>query len=44
MNDSRSSIRNSVRSSDRVFVAWITSPSNIMTGSSGGLPTFDPSP
>ena len=44
MNDSRSLIRNSARSSERLFWAWITRILNIITGSNGGRPPFEPSP
>jgi hypothetical protein len=33
MKDSRSLIRNSVRSSDRLLAVWITSTFSIITGS-----------
>ncbi len=36
MKDSLSLIRNSVRSSERLLAAWITSTLNIITGSKGG--------
>src|SRR4051812_20998411 len=36
MNESRSLIRYSARSSDRLFAAWMTRILNIITGSSGG--------
>lgn len=42
MNDRRSSIRNSVRSSDRLFAVWITNTFNIITGSYGGRPPCRP--
>ena len=42
MNDSRSLIRNSVRSSERLFVAWMTRILNIITGSKGGRPPCRP--
>ena len=41
MNDRRSLIRNSVRSSERVLAAWITRILNIITGSNGGRPPCD---
>ena len=40
MNESRSLIRNSVRSSDRLFCAWITRILNIITASKAGRPPF----
>ena len=43
MNDRRSLIRNSVRSSERVLAAWITRILNIITGSNGGRPPCEPS-
>ena len=44
MNESRSLIRNSARSSERLFCAWMTRILNIITGSNGGRPPFAPSP
>ena len=43
MNESRSLIRYSVRSSESVLTVWITSTLNIITGSNGGLPPLAPS-
>ena len=43
MNESRSLIRYSVRSSDSVLIVWITSTLNISTGSIGGRPPLRPS-
>ena len=43
MNDRRSLIRNSARSSDRLLAAWMTRTLNIITGSNGGRPPCEPS-
>ena len=43
MNDSRSLMRNSARSSERLLVAWIIMILTIITGSNGGRLPSDPS-
>ena len=43
MNDRRSLIRNSVRSSERLLAAWITRTLNINTEWNGGRPPCEPS-
>lgn len=42
MNESRSLIRNSVRSSDSEWLAWRTSTLNMNTRSNGGRPPLGP--